>query len=95
MSVARRSAGRLKGGARRTVAGFASATRGQGTNLSGLFMGILVAAIIGVAVVIPVILDVVNNSSATGNTLTILNLLPLFVALLLLVALAGPVMRRV
>jgi len=68
--------------------------RGQG-NIGSLFIGIMVAAILGVGVAIPVILDVINNSNVTGTTATVLDLVPLFVGLLLLVALAGPLMRRV
>lgn len=70
------------------------ATRGQG-NIGSLFIGVMVAAILGIGVAIPVILDVINNSNVSGTTATVLNLVPLFVALLLLVALAGPLMRRV
>lgn len=55
----------------------------------------MVAAILGVAVAIPVILNVINQSNVTGTTKTVLDLVPLFVGLLLLVALAGPLMRRV
>lgn len=74
--------------------GFVRGTRGQ-TNLVGLFIGLLIAGIVAVEVFIPVMNDAVNNSNASGNTKTILELLGLFAALLLLVALAGPLMRRV
>lgn len=70
------------------------ANRAQG-NIGSLFIGVMVAAILGIGVAIPVILDVINNSNVDGTTATVLNLVPLFVALLLLVALAGPLMRRV
>jgi len=73
---------------------FRGEDRGQG-NIGGLFIGIMVAAILGVAVAIPVILDVINSSNVTGTTKTVLDLVPLFVGLLLLIALAGPLMRRV
>lgn len=69
--------------------------RSPSTNLASLFIGMMIAVIIGVDVVLPVVLDSVANSNATGNTLTILNLLDLFLALLLLIALASPLMRRV
>lgn len=68
--------------------------RAQG-NIGSLFIGVMVAAILGIGVAIPVILDVINESNVDGTTATVLNLVPLFVALLLLVALAGPLMRRV
>lgn len=58
-------------------------------------MGVMVAAILGVSVAIPVILDVVNSSNVTGTTKTVLDLVPLFIGLLLLIAVAGPLMRRV
>ena len=70
------------------------ATRAQG-NIGSLFIGVMVAAILGIGVAIPVILDVIEESNVTGTTATVLALVPLFVALLLLVALAGPLMRRV
>jgi hypothetical protein len=66
-----------------------------GTNLVGLFMGLLIAAIVAVSVFIPVVTDAVSNANVSGNTATILDLLPLFAALLLLISLAAPLMRRV
>ncbi|QLD84621.1 hypothetical protein HWV23_02750 [Natronomonas halophila] len=74
---------------------FSAGTRGQGTNLAGLFIGLLIAAIIAVEVFIPVVLESVNSSNASGTTLTILELLPMFAGLLLLIALASPLMRRI
>jgi hypothetical protein len=68
--------------------------RAQG-NIGGLFIGIMISVILGVSVAIPVIQNAVTNSSVSGNTETVLNLLPLFIGLLLLLALAGPLMRRV
>lgn len=65
------------------------------SNLAGLFVGILIAAVIGVAVVIPVINDVTASANLTGTTDTVVGLLPLFVGLMLLVAIAAPLMRRV
>jgi hypothetical protein len=55
----------------------------------------MVAAILGVSVAIPVILDVIDQSNVTGTTATVLDLVPLFIGLLLLIAVAGPLMRRV
>lgn len=75
-----------------------SDTRAQqtgGTNLVGLFMGLLIAAIVAVSVFIPVVQDAVSSANVSGNTQTILELLPLFAALLLLISLAAPLMRRV
>lgn len=59
--------------------------KGQ-NGLVGSLIGLLVVAIIGVAVVFPVVLDVVNNSTATGTQRTILNILPLLVLVVLVLA---------
>jgi uncharacterized membrane-anchored protein YitT (DUF2179 family) len=68
--------------------------RAQGTNMVGLFIGLLIAAIVVVQVFIPVIQDAIANSGVSGTEQTILELLPLFASLLLLIALAAPLMRR-
>lgn len=60
--------------------------------MASLFIGLLVAAIVGFEVFIPVINDAANN--LTGTTATIADLLPLFAALLILIGLASPLMRR-
>lgn len=77
--------------------GDASNERAQagGTNLVGLFIGLLVAGIVVINVFIPVINDAIADSNVSGTTETILGLLGMFSALLLLVALASPLMRRV
>ncbi|XGI84781.1 hypothetical protein ACEU6E_10955 (plasmid) [Halorutilales archaeon Cl-col2-1] len=62
-------------------------------NLAGLFIGIMIAAIVGFNVVVPVLQDA--SSNMTGTAADIAGLLPLFVALLILVSLAAPLMRRV
>jgi len=71
----------------------AGARRGQG-NLTSLFIGIMVAAIMGVAVVIPVVQDIISDANLSGTVATIVELIPLFIGLLLLVSLASPLMRR-
>ena len=58
------------------------------------FIAILVATIVGVAVTIPVIIDTIKNASITGTTRTILDLLPLMIALVLFVAVAGLIILR-
>jgi hypothetical protein len=68
--------------------------RGQ-TNLVGLLIGLLIAGIVLIDVFIPVMLDSINSSNASGSTATILGLLPLFGGLLLLVSMASPLMRRI
>lgn len=57
-------------------------------NLSDLFIGITIAVIIGVGIAIPIILQVVADSNITGLTATILTYLPVFIGVVLLVALA-------
>lgn len=64
------------------------------TNLVGLFIGLMIAAIVAIQVFIPVVQDAINNSNVSGTSATILGLLPMFAALLLLIALASPLMRR-
>jgi len=73
---------------------FLSAKRAQ-SNLTGLFIGLLIAAIVAIQVFIPVVQDAINQANLSGTTATVVNLLPLFAALLLLIALASPLMRRV
>lgn len=64
-------------------------------SIGGLFMSVLVAIIIGGGVALPVVLEVIGDSGVSGTAATVLDLVPLFIGLLLLVALAGPLMRRV
>lgn len=61
--------------------------KGQ-SGLTGAFINIMIAVIIGVGVAIPVVIDIIANSSITGMTATILNYLPLLMAVVLLVAVA-------
>lgn len=67
----------------------------QSTNLVGLFIGLMIAAIVAIQVFIPVVQDAISSSNVTGTSATVLELLPLFAALLLLIALASPLMRRI
>ena len=60
---------------------------GQG-GLVAAFISILVAVIVGVGVAIPVIQDTITNAALTGTTLTIVNLIPLMIGLVLFVAVA-------
>lgn len=66
--------------------------RAQSGGMASLFIGLMVAAIVGFNVFIPVVQDATSN--LTGTTATIANLLPLFAALLILIGLASPLMRR-
>ena len=67
--------------------------KGQ-AGLVAAFIGILVATIVGVGVAIPVIQDTITNASLSGTTLTIVNLLPLMIALVLFVAIAALITLR-
>jgi len=72
---------------------FLHARRAQATsNLTNLVIGIMISGIVIMRVFIPVISDAASNLS--GTEATIANLLPLFAVLLLLIALASPLMRR-
>lgn len=73
---------------------FTRSARGQ-SNLTGLFIGLLIAAIVAIQVFIPVVNDAIASSNVSGTTLTVLELLSLFASLLLLIALASPLMRRI
>ena len=64
------------------------------SNLTGLMLGLLVSGIIAISVFIPVINDAIANANLTGTTATVVGLLPLFAGLLLLVAMASPMMGR-
>jgi hypothetical protein len=64
------------------------------TNLTGLMIGILISAIVAIQVFIPVVNDAIADSNVSGTEATILGLLPLFASLLLLIALASPLMQR-
>ncbi|WP_225334256.1 hypothetical protein [Halomicrobium urmianum] len=68
--------------------------RAQG-NLTSLIIGVLISAIVVIQVFIPTVNDAVASSNASGTTQTILELLPLFGALLVMIALAAPLMRRI
>ena len=67
--------------------------RGQG-GLVAAFISILVATIVGVGVAIPVVQDTINNVTLTGTTATIVNLIPLMIALVLFVAIAALITLR-
>lgn len=55
----------------------------------------MIAAVIAIQVVIPVISDALASSNVSGITATILGLVTTFIALLLLISVASPLMRRV
>ena len=62
--------------------------------LVSAFISVLVAVIVGVGIVIPVITSTIQNASLTGMTATILNYLPILLAVVLLVSIAGLIAMR-
>lgn len=64
------------------------------SNLTGLIVGISVAAIVGVGVGIPIINDVIADSNLSGITATVVGFIPVMLGLLIFVATASPIMRR-
>ena len=60
-----------------------------------MFIGILIAALVVLQVFIPVTNEMIASSGIDGTTLQVAELLPLFASLILLIAMAGPLMRRV
>lgn len=70
-------------------------TSAQAGNLVSLMIGVLIAAIVTIQVFIPTVNDAIASASVSGTAATILELLPLFGALLVMIALASPLMRRV
>lgn len=57
--------------------------------VTGVVIGTMISIIIIVAVALPVTESVVNSSTSTGTTATILDLLPLFIGLAALVTVAA------
>lgn len=55
---------------------------------------LMIAVMFGAIVAVPVVVDMVASAEVDGVTETVLDLLPLFVGLLLIVALAGPIMKE-
>jgi hypothetical protein len=68
--------------------------RAQGSNLTGLIIGVAVAAIVGVGVGIPIINDVISSAGLTGITATVVGFIPIMLGLLIFVAAASPIMNR-
>lgn len=66
------------------------------SNLVQLFLGIAIAFIVGVGVAVPILNDVIASTNFSNSmTETVVGYVPLFLGLLLLVAVAAPIMRRV
>jgi len=67
--------------------------KGFADNLIGFFIGIMVVIIIAVSVVIPVITDQISayrvTTNASATVITLLDLVPLFIVLAILVLVVG------
>lgn len=70
-------------------------TRAQGSNLVALIIGVVIAAIVGIAVGVPVIQDVIATANLTGTDALIAGFIPTMIVLMIFVAVASPIMRRV
>jgi len=55
-------------------------------NLVNVLIGLMIAVIIGVVVAIPTVTTSISDANLTGNTATVVNLIPVLLALVLLVA---------
>jgi len=75
--------------------GIGDRAQAMGSNLVSLVIGVMIAAIVVIQVFIPTVNDAISSSSVDGTTATILGLLGLFAALLVLISLASPLMRRI
>lgn len=64
-------------------------TKRFGGQITKQFIGIMVVIIIGVAVVIPVVQNITESAGLTGTTATLVNLLPLFIAIALILVVVG------
>lgn len=68
--------------------------RAQGSNLVGLILGIVVAAIVAIGVGIPIINEVISSANLSGTTALVVGFIPVMLALMIFVATASPIMRR-
>lgn len=64
------------------------------SGLTAALIGVLVAVIIGVGVTIPVIQDVISTANLSGITATIVQYLPMMIAVVLFAAIASLVTFR-
>ena len=62
--------------------------------IAGALIGVLIAVIIGVGVAIPVTTQVIANSSLTGTTKTVVDLIPLMIGVVIFVGVASLVAMR-
>jgi hypothetical protein len=66
-----------------------SESKGFKGQITKQFIGIMVVIIIGVAVVIPVVVNVTESAGLSGTTKTLVELLPLFIAIALILVVVG------
>ncbi len=68
--------------------------KGQAGGMVNFFVGIMIVVIIAVGAVIPVTLDVINNSSISGTARTLLLLVPLLLVVVVIIAIVGGITTR-
>ena len=73
---------------RARMARFAADNRAFSTSLVGAALGIVILAIVVLDVAIPVVTSAISTANLTGTTLTIANLIPMFLVLGLFVMVA-------
>jgi len=73
---------------RARMAAFAADDRAFSTSLVGAALGIVILAIVVLDVAIPVVTSAISTANLTGTTLTIANLIPMFLVLGLFVMVA-------
>jgi uncharacterized protein YacL len=61
----------------------------RGASIIGGMVGLIIGIVMSVAVAIPVTEDVVTSANLTGTTKTIVEIIPVFVALIPMVLVAG------
>lgn len=64
-------------------------TRNSGASIVAGMIALVIGIVMAVAVAIPITNDVVTDANLTGTTATIVEILPVFVALVPLVLVAG------
>jgi uncharacterized membrane protein YiaA len=62
-----------------------------GRNIVGYFVAILVAGIVGVAVTVPIMQDVISQANLTGTTATIASFIPTLLLVVFVVYVISPI----
>lgn len=63
----------------------------SGRNIVGYFVAILIAGIVGVAVTVPIMQNVVSSANLTGMTATIANYIPTLLLVVFVVYVISPI----